>query len=74
MVRGTDNSGNKMAVGSDNGVWAAKLQYANFSNCQITIESGCAFRLYNCSYLNIDNIIDRQIDTTSSFNTIYLVN
>ncbi|EOC1679123.1 hypothetical protein ACI1A8_003077 [Cronobacter sakazakii] len=74
MIRGLDNSGAKMPVGSDNGVWAAKLQYANFLNGQITTESGCAFRLYNCSYINIDNIIDRQIDTTSSFNTISLVN
>lgn len=71
MIRGLNNSGAKMPAGSDNGVWAAKLQYANFLNGQITTESGCAFRLYNCSYINIDNIIDRQIDTTSS-NILYI--
>jgi hypothetical protein len=74
MIRGTDNSGVKMAVGSDNGVWAAKLQFANFVNGQITTESGNAFKLYNSSYVNIDNIIDRQIDTTSSANAIFLSN
>lgn len=72
MVRGLDNAGNKMAAGTDNGVWAAKLQYANFSNGQITTETGCAFRLYDSSYINIDNICDRQLESTSGLNSIYL--
>lgn len=72
MVRGTDNAGNKMAAGTDNGVHGSKVQFANFSNGQITVESGCAFRLYNSSYINIDNICDRLLDTTSGLNSIYL--
>ncbi len=74
MIRGTDNSGNKMAAGTDNGVHGSKIQYANFSNGQIIVESGCAFKLTNSSYINIDNIVDRLIDTTSGINTIYLNN
>lgn len=72
MVRGTDNSGNKMAAGTDNGVWGSKLQHVNFNNGSITVESGYAMKLYNSSYLNINNITDELIDSTSGINSIYL--
>lgn len=72
MIRGLDNSGVKMAAGTDNGVSASQLQGANFTNGHITTESGYAFKLYNCNNVNINNIVDNLIDSTSGLNSIYL--
>lgn len=74
MVRGKDNSGNKMAAGTDNGVWGTHLQYVNFNNVVSTTESGYAMKLYNSMYVNIQNLVDELIDTSSGLNSVYLNN
>lgn len=72
MIRGLDNSGVKMAAGTDNGVWGSKLQHVNFNNGNVAVESGYAMKLYNSSYININNLTDELIDTTSGLNSVYL--
>ncbi|WP_085037090.1 hypothetical protein [Cronobacter sakazakii] len=74
IIRGTDNSGNKMAPGTDNGIWGTHLQFVNFNNVVSTTESGYAVKLYDSKYVNIQNLADELIDGASGLNSVYLNN
>lgn len=74
IIRGIDNSGAKMAAGSDIGVVGANADFITIVNNQFTMESGAAIRLVSCNDVVIDDIVDNLIDTTSGINSIILNN